>query len=497
MSLHAKLSPEAQARLDAQRRNSTISSIVASILTVVLVGLVLAWIFIPVLVRQQTPIIAYKAPKPDEPPPQTTKMNTRIQRKPAAPSSHRNRVIAPQTTSALAIPVSNIRVEDPSPDFGDGDDFGEGGVGKDAGPPGWPGIPPVCSKRCSKADRMERLLSNGGTEQCEDAVVRGLDWLQRTQHKDGSWGASNKSAMTGLALLAYLGHCETPRSEKYSDTVFRAITYLVDLGMKNNGKLVGKGAEKEKHWPYQHAIATYALAEATTFCKAMDAMIPGLPEVTRQAGQYIIDNQHRSGGWDYGYSENSARGGDLSVTGWHIQALKACRHTGLDFRNMHPCIRKALAYTESHQNSRGGFGYTGKNPAGNLGYDTLTGVGVLSFQMWDKGSVSAVREGAKYIEKFTKFDYDGEFCDLYAHYYESQAMMNRGGVQWRKYNAMFRDQLLDNQNADGSWKPPGGGKKPRAVAPQFIGDVHYRTCLCILMLEVYYRFLPGTGEGTR
>ena len=22
---------------------------------------------------------------------------------------------------------------------------------------------------------------------------------------------------------------------------------------------------------------------------------------------------------------------------------------------------------------------------------------------------------------------------------------------------------------------------------------HYRTCLCILLLEVYYRFLPGTG----
>jgi hypothetical protein len=184
------------------------------------------------------------------------------------------------------------------------------------------------------------------------------------------------------------------------------------------------------------------------------------------------------------------------VTGWHIQALKACHHTGLDFRNMRRCIQKALEYAESHQGPNGGFGYTGKNPIGNLGYSTLTGVGVLAFQMWNKGSNSAARKGAKYIEKYTKFNYNGAECDLYGHYYESQAMINRGGTQWKKYNAIFRDQVLDNQNADGSWKTPGGGKKPRAVAPQFIGDLHYRTCLCILMLETYYRFLPGTGAGT-
>ena len=31
------------------------------------------------------------------------------------------------------------------------------------------------------------------------------------------------------------------------------------------------------------------------------------------------------------------------------------------------------------------------------------------------------------------------------------------------------------------------------------GDVsgHYRTCLSALTLEVYYRFLPGTGQKTK
>ena len=73
-------------------------------------------------------------------------------------------------------------------------------------------------------------------------------------------------------------------------------------------------------------------------------------------------------------------------------------------------------------------------------------------------------------------------------------MMNRGGNEWKKYNDLFRDQLLNNQSPDGSWPAPGGGKPLRAVAASFAGDAHYRTCLCTLMLEVYYRFLPGTGN---
>jgi len=495
MSLHAQLSPEAQARLDAQRRNSTISSVVISLLVVTLIGLILGFILIKPLIRNTEPLIGYLVKNVPEDPPEARKMRNTIRQKPSAATSSAARVFVVNARSAVSIPAPETDVPEPSNDFGDGDDFGDGGDGNEYGPPGGPGfIPRAPGKRCTLEDRLQRLQENGGSEKCEDAVVKGLDYLQKTQARDGSWGRGNKSAMTGFALLAYLGHCETPISEKYGDTVLRGIIYLVDLGMKNNGKLIAKGGENNKHWPYEHAIATYALGESTTFCKQFGITPPNLPEVTQKAGQYIIDNQHKSGGWDYGYSENSARGGDLSVTGWHIQALKACKHTGLDFRNMRSCIQKALAYTEDHQNVDGGFGYTGKG-GGKDGYNTLTGVGVLSFQMWNKGSSKAVRKGAKYIEKFTKFDYNTEFCDLYGHYYESQAMMNRGGTQWKKYNAVFRDQVLDNQNADGSWKTPGGGKKPRAVAAQFVGDTHYRTCLCILMLEVYYRFLPGTGGG--
>ena len=41
--------------------------------------------------------------------------------------------------------------------------------------------------------------------------MKSLRWMKQTQNKDGSWG-NRKVAYTGLALLAYLGHCETPRN---------------------------------------------------------------------------------------------------------------------------------------------------------------------------------------------------------------------------------------------------------------------------------------------
>jgi len=114
--------------------------------------------------------------------------------------------------------------------------------------------------------------------------------------------------------------------------------------------------------------------------------------------------------------------------------------------------------------------------------------------MWDKRGALEVRKAAKYLLKNSQFEYNGAYCDLYGHYYESQAMMQRGGADWRKYNDMFRDQLLNNQDSDGSWKVPGGGKPIRAVGAEYVNDPVYRTCLCTLMLEVYYRFL-STGGG--
>jgi hypothetical protein len=337
--------------------------------------------------------------------------------------------------------------------------------------------------------RLQMIQLGGGSMESEEAVVRGLRWLKSTQNADGSWTGSNQCAMTGFALLAYLGHCETPLSEEFGDSCLRAITFLVNRGMAKDGILASSG--EKNHLPYEHPIATYALAEALAWCGQLNINVPNLPEATRKAGQFIIHNQHESGGWDYGYSESGSRGGDLSITSWQLQALKACQEAGVSLENLNRCARKAMDYVESRQDSHGGFGYAGKGDShAPNGYHTLTGAGTFCLQRWNKEASDSARRGLGYLASKSRFDFNGEDCDLYGHFYEAHAMRYQGGKAWNLHQAMVMPQLIENQEADGSWKVPGGGKKPNAVAAAFIGNVHYRNCLCILILESYYRIVP-------
>ncbi len=434
-----------------------------------------------------------------------TKVNTK-KRAQITPSTNVKRVFAEGAVSNYAIP-------DPGDNFGEmsalsslsaggatgglggsgsGGGFGSGqGSGSGLGMGGGKGklfglIPESMRKRCSKEDRLQRLKESGGTPACEEAVVKALRWFKANQNPDGSWSGEHKPAMTGLVLLAYFGHCETPISEEFGESCTKGIAYLVDVAMKNDGKMASNFTANS--WVYEHGIATYALGEAATFCKELKVEIPYLMEMTEKAGQFIIDNQNENGGWAYSFKTEGGHT-DTSVVGWQLQALKACSHAGIKYKGLGGCINKGLDYLATCQNDNGGFGYTGpEGSAGGNKYFTLTGVGALCHQMWDKGNSSQAKKGVKYIKEHTQFDWNTEHSDLYAHYYESQAMMQAGGENWKFYNDLFRDQMLSNQNADGTWKAPGH-------AGHNIGNPVYRTALCTLMLEVYYRFLNSTGGG--
>ena len=435
---------------------------------------------------------------------------------PVIPMAEMQRILAVGATARFSMPDPGERMGKMSAltsmggssmGGGTGERFCAGGPGKgDGGFPGFDGdgqgrmfipLPGVMGKRCSKEDRLQRIRDNGGTPACEDAVVAALRWLKANQSPDGSWGGSNKVAMTGFALLSYFGHCENPASAEFGESCLKGIVYLVETGLRNDGKLASNFSAN--HWPYEHAIATYALAEAATFCRDIKYEVPSLMEVTEKAGQFIIDNQNANGGWAYLYAKSDGHT-DVSVAGWQIQALKACSHTGIRFRGINASTGKGLSYLGECQNENGGYGYTGKNPAGELTYLSLSGVGMLCNQMFGKGNGADVRKASKYVLANTRRDYNSAHCDLYAHYYESQAMMQSGGSNWKTYNDLFRDQILQNQDSDGSWKIPGGGRKIEAVAPSWAAASHegkiYRTCLCTLMLEVYYRFL-NTDKGGR
>ncbi len=358
-------------------------------------------------------------------------------------------------------------------------------------------IPQAMSRRGSRADLSARLANAGGTPACGVAVEKVLDWLKQHQNKDGSWCQSHQTAMTGMALLTYLGHCETPASEKYGESVLSAIGFLVETSAKNHGKLGSDLTDTD--WPYEHAVATFALADAYNFCKEIALDVPGLEEAVHNASQWIIDSQAKDGSWHYpdahtGKAALNALNADNQLGCMNLQALRACSYTGIKFQDRAPCITKALAFIKTCQAANGAIGLAAKADATHA--SSCTGAGALAYQIWG-GADALPLKACGYLANQAKFQWSAADADLLALRFNAASMLNCGGKKWSDFNAMFMPEVLNAQNDDGSFKDIGAGTDDpfRPLAQQFQGNgeaaVHYRSCLAALTLEVYYRFLSG------
>ena len=498
MSLHIESTDEALEELKKQRTKPLAAAISVSFLGVALMGLLLYLVHIIAAIPEDPPMVAYATQEGDNPDIDTPEVTQTTQRPSSSSAAAQVKVIAAVASADVAVVNPDIDVEIPTEELSTGIDIGDGfGIGTGDGDGG--GIPGIVSKRCDLNDRMKRITENGGTPQCEEAVVKSLRWLKKQQNGNGSWGDGQfKASMTGITLLAYLAHCETPLSEEFGENVLKGISFLVDLGMKNPVISEQPGL---KEVCYDHAVATYALCEAYTFCKQMDIpSISNLERVVVKAVDRILDAQCPNGGWAYSYNNRINPNIDLSVTGWNVQALKAAEHGGIKPTKgeIRTALRKAAMYCRKNVMPDGKFSYkeNGENPR-----SSLVGVGVLSLQMTGNGSDSAARKGLDWIKNNVKTLEWGKGSgtenvksNLYMHYYCVQAAMNRGGDVWASYNKAFRDAVLGGQKPDGSFSNNDTG-----YAECLSGKSKniYRQCLATLMLETYYRFLPGTGEGTK
>ena len=417
------------------------------------------------------------------------------------------RVLAKNSVSSIALP--EIKTTSPLSDVGNltpgmggsGMGFGFGGSG--GGGTGGTGMgggrgrfiaPLSIDSRCTKGDRDRRIMSAGGVPQTERNVLRALTWMKNKQNPDGSWGSSNRASMTGLCLLSYLGHCELPdTSREYGETVLKGITWLVDLWMKR--EFLSEADPKSNAAPYEHGIAAYALAEAYSMTRYGTKRIPNLREAVLGSIDVIVKGQDSEGGWNYGYGAPSGGGPDMSVSGWQIQAMNAAHHTGMEFPGMDEAFKKAMVYVRNSQAENGAFGYRGKNGA-RYG---MTGVAGLALIIGGNDKGQEIRRGTDFIKEEWKrrrlpFEYDSPEAELYGAYYVNQVAFMRGGKMWRDWNKALQEELLPNQNEDGSYKEEGGFMSAHGSGAAG-GDADiYRTALCTLMLEVYYRYLPATEK---
>ena len=331
----------------------------------------------------------------------------------------------------------------------------------------------------SEGGRAAMLRRFGGSAETEAAVRRALEWLRINQNDDGSWdhGSRAPAAMTGLGLLTYLAHGETGSSERYGNTVRRAIRFLVN-DMEDDGRFKGVGSGNAP--VYAQAIAAYAIAEAYAMTR-----IPNLRDVMDKSIQVIIDGQQPGGGWDYDYAQGSRR--DTSISGFNIQGMKAAQLAGSGARGLQQAMNKSLediltVYNpETHH-----FGYSSMQSRN----DSMTALSCLLFQLAGNPRATEVRNGVAAIRDMRVNWNDAPAGAMYTWYYATQAKFQTGGGTWDTWNNSFAPAFVRNQNSDGSWTSPSG-QLPRGTAHREVnyGPV-YSTTLAALSLQVYYRILP-------
>jgi hypothetical protein len=218
--------------------------------------------------------------------------------------------------------------------------------------------------------------------------------------------------------------------------------------------------------------------------KASGKEIPRLESVLKKAVNVITDAQDPMGGWSYGFTSGSGGTEDMSVSGWCIQALKAAYNTERRFSGVERALDKAVKkYLPAIQDERGAFKYRPENANGK---PTLTGAALLGMQMWDAMGTPEYNTGLSYLNNAYANPAPGN--NYYAPYYNTQVYFMHGGKEWENYNSKFQPKLLDAQNKDGSWLSNGGGGHG-GEDKQIMN-----TAWAILMLEVYYRYLPTTDK---
>lgn len=346
----------------------------------------------------------------------------------------------------------------------------------------------------SKINMIKRNNGPKNTRSINDATNEALSWLAYHQEADGRWDAKKyeaevktDTAITGLALLAFLGAGHTEKVGSHAGSVRKAVAWL-KRKQSADGCLWDTTDDGAGHRRvgYPSAIATLAIAEAAGMGNIAD---------TREAANKAIDyvcNVHQvgegsdKGGWRYGPKSEA----DLSVTGWFIMAIKSAKIAQLKVPAA--SFEGAIKFLDSVEVKEDATGYGAsryKYMANNEHAHTahrLTAIGTLArqFMGWKKEDLQGSVEWFVNKGGVPNAGANGELTDLYYWYYGSLCTHQQGGEIFTRWNEGMLKSLLPTQckqgDEKGSWNPAGAYSTEWGRVGQ--------TALSVLCLEVYYRY---------
>jgi hypothetical protein len=305
----------------------------------------------------------------------------------------------------------------------------------------------------------------------DQAVAKGLAWLATQQNQDGSFaGSGPRIAITGLTVMAFLADGHTPDVGRYGDALRAAIDFLVAAAPADGyyGRVDGSRM-------YGQAISTLALAEACGV--ESDGNRHVIRPILSKAVRVILDAQAvtkqpvHQGGWRY---EPQSPDSDLSLTGWNVLALRACRNVGVEVDKT--AIERALAYVLRCYRPKQGFAYI---PGGEAS-PSMTGVGLLTIHLIGNAQQPELLDASEALKE--KPATDRSRFPYYDAYYAVQAANQIGGEIWTSVWTRTRDWIIARQQQDGSWPASATAEEPGVV---------YSTSMAILTLTVPAQLLPA------
>jgi hypothetical protein len=279
------------------------------------------------------------------------------------------------------------------------------------------------------------------------------------------------TALTGLALLTYLGAGYTQKDGKYATTVGKGLDFLL-AQQRADGDL--RGASRAVGM-YCHAMATLALCEAYAL-----SLEDRLREPAERAVAFVVRARAKDRqAWRYVPGEEI---GDTSILGWVVMALKSAREVGV-FIPQQASIDRGTRLWLDHVAAGQDRGLARYQPAEPV-TATMTAEAWVCRQFLGVGGPGAASsEAAAYLMQHESDKGDSNF---YYWYYGTLALYQHGGQPWTRWNSRVRDRIVKLQRASGhqagSWDPDDSIYGTR-------GGRLYCTTLAALTLEVYYRYL--------
>ncbi len=328
-------------------------------------------------------------------------------------------------------------------------------------------LPPLIRARCSPQTRADAIIKNGGSMASEGAVEKTLVWLRTHQHPDGSWGRHAQGGTTGLALLCFLAHCETPDSPTNGACVLAGATFLIDLAGKHQGRF-SAAPEDQPLARQEHALGMIAISELYKFAKLGTTLIPRLRESLEEGAEMLQHRDLTISGW----RDASADGVEFETMILQLEAFRALVSLRLPIKSTGRAV--FLKYYD-----RGKELADGPAPLDKTLLDCL---------LREQFAADPLHENRKTSQFKQLLDQPISWADserLPAWTWMTGLCFQEGGAIWEQWQNSCIHEILTQQKLDGSYVGKPGAAALTSTSEE--DDAIARACYATLILETYYR----------